>query len=346
MSQPDAPGPLAAGALLVALAGASWWVGAYAPTELPSYSDSRREIIGMALMLTLLPPYVLLGVWLGQWRSLVLVEQVRPLLGDPSAAEVAGETIRSAFRRHRLLFAGLGIAMGFVNTEPLAALRGDAPLLAGTISLGQLSMWLVIGMMAGIRFGTARAFHRLAEVVRLELFRPDRLKPLARAGMIDVALIMGAFLLAPLQSLDAEFRWYNYRFALIVALPATAFVLVWPLAPLHRRNRKERDARLAAIDRQIDLEIDRQIDQEVDGEIERLDERNELGPTGATGPDAADAGIRLEALLSHRDRLRGTRTWPLGTALLSRVVLYLVIPPLAWAGAAVVERFVDRLLGG
>jgi hypothetical protein len=30
--------------------------------------------------------------------------------------------------------------------------------------------------------------------------------------------------------------------------------------------------------------------------------------------------------------------------LLSRVVLYLVIPPLAWAGAAVVERMVDALL--
>jgi hypothetical protein len=317
------PGPAVAAALLVALAAAFALVGAYAPTEVPSYTDSPRAIIGMALMLTLLPPYVMLGVWVAQRRSLTLVEQTRPLLDDPRAADEARATVRSAFRRTRLRFALLGIVMGLLNTQPLAAARGELPVLELTISMGQIVMWITIGTMAGVRFGSAQAFRRLSEIVPLDLFRLDRLKPIARAGVIDVVLIMGAFLLAPLQSLDLEFRWYNYQFALLVGLPAATFAVLWPLVPLHRRNRAQRDARLAEIDRQV----------------ARLD-------ASAATPADADASVRLEALLAHRDRLRGVRTWPLGTALLSRVLLYIVIPPLAWAGAAVVERLVDRLLGG
>lgn len=317
------PGPVVAVALLVAIAAGFVLVGAYAPTRLPSDATSTREIIGMALMLTLMPPYVLLGAWIGQRRSLALVDQTRPLLDEPQAADSARETVRSAFRRHRLRFALLGLVLGLANTQPLAAARSDVPKLALAISVGQLVMWITIGVMAGVRFGSAQAFRRLSEIVPLDLFRPERLKPIARAGVIDVVLIMGAFLLAPLQSLDLHFRWYNYQFALLVATPATAFALVWPLVPLHRRNRAERDTRVAEIDRQI----------------------GRLHTPGDTGPGDADASVRLEALLAHRDRLKAVRTWPLETALLSRVVIYLVIPPLAWAGAAVVQNFVDRILG-
>jgi hypothetical protein len=56
--------------------------------------------------------------------------------------------------------------------------------------------------------------------------------------------------------------------------------------------------------------------------------------------------MRLETLLAHRDRLRGARTRPLGTRLLSRALLYLVFPPLAWAGAALVEQALEWALRG
>jgi len=124
-----------------------------------------------------------------------------------------------------------------------------------------------------------------------------------------------------LQSLDAEFRWGNYQNALLVAIPASAFFLLWPLVPLYRRHREARDLRLARVERQ-------------------------LGRLPSTPPDDVDAWARLETLLAHRDRLQNLRLWPLSSGLLSRVGLYLVIPPLAWVAAAVVQRGVDRLLGG
>ena len=54
--------------------------------------------------------------------------------------------------------------------------------------------------------------------------------------------------------------------------------------------------------------------------------------------------LRFETLLAHRERLRDQRTWPFSTALMSRLFIYLIIPPLAWAGAAVVETMVTRLM--
>jgi hypothetical protein len=44
-------------------------MGALVPTELPKYAKSFREITGMALMLTLLPPYLIGAFAVGQERS-------------------------------------------------------------------------------------------------------------------------------------------------------------------------------------------------------------------------------------------------------------------------------------
>lgn len=314
------PGPGTGVAVLAGLALFFWLAGGFQPSAIPSYASSPREITGMALMLTLLPAYLLVGASLGQRRSLALVEMLRARLPEPGAREAAAAAIRGALGRAWLPGTAAGIAMGLLNTSPTAIFASQVPILQGSISLGQLFLWWVIGMLLAVRVTVAGAFRRLAEQVELDLFRPDVLKPIARSGVVDVAIIAGALLLTPLQSLDAEFRWYNYRFGLLVGLPAAAFFLVWPLLPLHRRNRAERDARLALLEDQI-------------------------AALGTAPPASADASAQLEALLAHRDRLRAARTWPLSTGLLSRVVLYLVIPPLAWAASAVVERAVDILLG-
>jgi hypothetical protein len=167
-----------------------------------------------------------------------------------------------------------------------------------------------------MRVVSAIVFGRLGEQVRIDLFRLDRLRPLARSGLADVLLVAGAVALSPLQSLDAEFRWYNYHFALIVAIPTAAFQLLWPLRRVHARIRAEKARRVAEADARLEA-----------------------------ATDLPDDLLSLETTLAHRDRLREQRTWLLSFAMLSRLVLYLIIPPLAWVAAAIVERLVDRTLG-
>ncbi|GAG29286.1 unnamed protein product, partial [marine sediment metagenome] len=111
----------------------------------------------------------------------------------------------------------------------------------------------------------------------------------------------------------------NYRFAVMVLGPATMLLLLMPLFSVHRRIREEKRQRLVGIDEQI-------------GE--------------RPVPVSRDEILELETLLAHRERLRDLRTWPLSTALLSRLFLYLIIPPLAWVGAALVETAVTQVIGG
>jgi hypothetical protein len=51
----------------------------------------------------------------------------------------------------------------------------------------------------------------------------------------------------------------------------------------------------------------------------------------------------LEAVLAHRDRVKSIHNWPLDLSFLARVAAYVVIPPVAWVAAALVENFVDSI---
>jgi hypothetical protein len=305
-------------AALLLLTGLFWSTGTLAPQVVPSWARSSLQITGMALMLILLPAYIVAALFVASRRSLDLVDQPRPQIRLAEDADVAAAAIRDALKTSWLVGAVVGVAMGLFNTTLLVSPESPTLGIEFSLSFGQLLLWLLVGLLLGARFQCARAFSRLGEVVDLELFHLDRLRPLARSGMIDVVAIALGLALTPLQALDAEFHWYNYRFALLIMVPTALLLLFWPLLSVHRRIHSEKQRQLAHVD-------------ELVREARRANTRDEV--------------LKLETLLAHRDRLREQRTWPLSTALLSRLVLYLIIPPLAWAGAAVVEVFVERVLG-
>lgn len=316
------PGLVAAGVATVVMTAVFVVGGTYSTVDLPGWTWSARELIGMSLMLTGATTYLIAAWTIAQRRSLELVAELRPLLPDPSAADEAVSTIQAAWGRTWWIGSLVGIGLSLFNTNPIWAFTGAAyTRIAVPVSFGQIFLWMVIGNLLAVRITASHAFARLGERVRIDLFRLDRLRPLARSGVVDAALVVGALLFAPLQSLDFEFRAGNYSFALIVALPSLAFYLYWPLHTVHRRIRTERDGRLMAVDLQIE----------------------QLGSATPSTPVETE---RLEVLLAHRERLADARTWPLDLSILSRIAFYLVIPPLAWAAAAVVERIVDGLLAG
>jgi len=296
--------------------------GTLAPERLPVYATSPRQIVGMALMLTGLPSY-LLAVWaFGHRRALRLVDALAPELPDPGHAEAARLAIRSALRRSWRWGVFVGAILVPLNTSPIEAMRSDTRVVDLAISFGQTFLWLVIGVVLVVRVRVSLCFRRLAQQVDFDLFQLERLGPLAKNGLADVLLIAGALLFTPLQSLDAEFRWVNYQFPVLLGPLVSVFLLFWPLWPIHLRLVADRAARLAT----IDAELRRQKAGGADLDVEST--------------------LRLETLLAHRDRIRDARTWPVGLDLLSRALFYVVLPPLAWAGAALVEQVVDRFVAG
>ena len=53
---------------------------------------------------------------------------------------------------------------------------------------------------------------------------------------------------------------------------------------------------------------------------------------------------RLNDLLAYRREIAGVSEWPFDLGAMSRLGLYLVIPPLTWVGAALIENLVETLL--
>ena len=52
---------------------------------------------------------------------------------------------------------------------------------------------------------------------------------------------------------------------------------------------------------------------------------------------------RLEAHLAHIDRIAAIANWPIDMNLFARIMGYVIIPPIAWIGAALVERAISAL---
>ena len=116
-----------------------WSTGTLAPQELPVYARSSLQITGVALMLILLPAYVLAALFVMQRRSLDLVDQLRPQLESTDHADAAVATIRGALRASWPVSAVLGVVLGFFNTE-LGAIPGS-PAPAIDASLGRISIY-------------------------------------------------------------------------------------------------------------------------------------------------------------------------------------------------------------
>lgn len=173
--------------------------------------------------------------------------------------------------------------------------------------------WVVVFVVVAIRVHDALIIHRLGSRVSVDVYQLERLKPFGRSAIRDVLVVMGALALMPLQALDAEFRWVNYQYGLLIGLAAATLFFLLPQTGVRRAIESAKADRIGTLQRQIDA------------------------------ADRSDVAT-LEALVAHRDRIRQLSSWPLDLSLVSRVAVYLVIPPLAWVGAAVVEDVVQRFL--
>ena len=52
----------------------------------------------------------------------------------------------------------------------------------------------------------------------------------------------------------------------------------------------------------------------------------------------------LSPLLAYRREITQLSTWPFTMGSMTTLAFYLIIPPLTWAGAALIENLVDFLL--
>ena len=182
------------------------------------------------------------------------------------------------------------------------------------VVLGNVFIWLCIGLFASWRVPVSMALRRFGAGLDVDLYQPERLTPLANLATKDVLIVAGAMAFMPLQALDAEFRWVNYQAGLIVGIPIAVLLLFTPLSGIRQALIRSKSARLA--------ELTEMIEQ-------------------TSREDVA----QLEMLSSHRARVKSISNWAVDFGLATKIFAYAVIAPLAWVGAALVENLVDQFTG-
>lgn len=280
---------------------------------------SKPQLLGMLLVFSLVPMWMISCFFLTQRHTLALAQQLDKITGDDTQSSISAKVLRAPVSQ---IFAGLaaGLAYALLFNVPAkqASYIFEGHWLILSIVVAQAMLWGCVGILLFVRLHVAGHFSRLGGTIDFSLFDQRTLKAFARVGLLDVVIVVGGLAIATVQSLDAQFRLENYLSGIFVAAPAAVVLLIRPMWKLHKRMKQRKETLLDEIDEMINS-----VPQQT-----RLDDMRVL-----------------EDLLQRRDRVNALHTWPLDIGIWRRLLFYILIPPMAWAGAALMEVGVNRAIG-
>jgi hypothetical protein len=273
---------------------------------------SPRQFWGTALVYCMLPGYLwYCGFYLYRATDRAF-DELTDLVPRPDQWLARIQSPPARYMPIWMILGGLyGLSQNRILVENFD-LSGN-PWLDGSMMVVNMIMFTTIGAVLGRRLYAHAGFLRMGFEVKVDLYNLRTLRPFANVALTDVLVVMGAVAFMPLQSLDAEFRWVNYEAGLAIGIPSAIAFLVLPLWGVHQNIRTQQRIRLDEIQAAVN------------------------------GCDREDIAT-LEKVVAHRDRIQTMNTWPVDLRLLYRAAFYLIIPPLAWVGAALVENLVEQTL--
>lgn len=290
-------------------------LGAFAPGAVESWWRSWLQVAGFALTYTIVSAYLVAG-GISQYRR-VGTALAKLAARFPSIdREVWQRRALQGDRRGLWLVSLVGGAFGLSQYDLLlTGFEGAVrPVLFVALALGNVLVWVIVARLSFFRLGCSIALFNLGRSLEdVDVLRVDELAPFAEVALFDLMILAGALALMPLQSLDANFEWGNYVPGFLVGVATGLPLFFLPLIGVGRRIAASKRRRLAALDATL-------------ADVPR------------------DDYVHLEALLAHRERVAATHALPLDLRVVARALFYATIPPLAWVGAALVERGVERLI--
>ena len=190
-------------------------------------------------------------------------------------------------------------------------------------TVGALLVWVIMTTVIHMLIQQAALFARLgANEVRFNLFNTRELVPFARVSISSSLAIIGALALFPLLSIEGGFEPVESLPGAIATFVPLVALFIIPVWPLHRRM-------TAMKQQQLDLASER---------IDNCLQERDAGQLD-------DAILeKLAPLLTYKSEIAGVPTWPFDIGNMTRLSLYLIIPPMTWVAAALIENLVDAVL--
>ena len=267
----------------------------------------------MVLLCILLPAYISMAYVHSQRRTLEVAQSIDAThnisLVD-GISRISWPAL-AAFALAGFLYAAIanvpGTILQFFSTTPTAR----------AMISGQLMIWTLMAMLLYMRTHAAKQFRAASEMVPVDIFETSNLRAFAQVSLTDVLIVVAGLVLSTVQSLDFSFRLDNYSKALIVLVPTLAYISIYPIWGLHKTMKQMQKS--------------------------QLEELNSL-ITAAPRSLSPDDVTHLERLLQRRERVTAAPVWPIDITFLQRLLIYIIVPPLAWVGAALVETLIDGMI--
>lgn len=290
-----------------------------------TFAVARASALGTGLFFASVNVFsVFMGAWVVR-RSVALLDDLDL---DCSAAERAVfiERLTHLNRRQAVLALVVSLGAGITHATLLQEQGAAVVGLFGSIEaltgwLGTVLTWFVVTNLVWAFINNARVFADIGRrSLRLALLQPARHALFGRAAVMPTLGLIGTQVMYPLLGIGGNFSAFVVLPGFLVTLFALVFLFVQTLWPVHARLRALRDTSLRAVDDRV-------------GEV--------LG--GAVEPEPEQLQ-RLNPLLTYRSHLQQAPVWPLSMTLIARWSIYLLIPPLTWVGAALIEILVDSAI--
>ncbi len=176
-----------------------------------------------------------------------------------------------------------------------------------------LFVWLTMICALGALMDNARLFRRLSKEVDIDLFDPGALTPFGRMAVSSTLMVIGTQASFSIMWLESGANPWTTIPPVIVTSVVLLYLLVAPVWPIHQALKSTKREEVALLDAKIKTQRDR---------------------------DKKDY-TALTPLLVYRREVLGAREWPFDLSIMARFGLYLVIVPLSWIGAALIENLVD-----
>lgn len=191
-----------------------------------------------------------------------------------------------------------------------------------TTYLMTLLIWVTMTTAIGALIGNAQLFAQMGHRIQINLLHSPALLAIAQLAIMSTLSVIGAQIIFVFLMLDSEAMWLDILPGFLATMLPVLTLFFLPVWPLHLRLQHAKREELAAINRQL----------------------ARVQPQALTPLDDPTVLDEVNRLLLYRREIQQVSEWPFDIPALTRMGVYLILPPLTWVAAALIENLVDSLL--
>ena len=186
------------------------------------------------------------------------------------------------------------------------------------ISLGSWMVWITLGTVITGLFEFAGIFQYFAREIDIDLFQINKLSPFSHIAIAFTLVLVGAQAALPLMLIQG-FTLVGFVPGWLGLLIPMVVLMAMPVWSIHKSIVAVKHAELSKIASAI------------------AERRAEMGAE-------VDDALKLNPLLVYRREIADVSEWPFDLSFFTRLCFYLLIPPVTWVGAALIEKLVEVFL--